>query len=63
MSKLPEHLKPIEDFYLYGVNVKDMDREDLLKVIQWLASEMHHYKKSAEDTGSEFANYIRSTRL
>lgn len=59
MSKqLPEHMKPITDFHMYGVPLADMDREDLLKVIQWLVNQMNDYKADAEKKGSMMNDYL-----
>lgn len=52
MSKLPDFLKPAGQFSLYGVSVDDMDREDLLKVIQWLVDDVEHYKRDVESTSA-----------
>ena len=60
MSKLPEHLEPIKDFSFYGVKLKDMNREDLLKVISWLVDSMNQYKKEAENTSGRFSDYVKS---
>lgn len=53
---LPEHLKPIAEFSLYGISVKDMDREDLLKVIKFLADEMNGYKESEQKARTQLHN-------
>lgn len=40
-SKLPSHFRPVnEKSALYGIKIGDMNRYELLQVIQWLSAEV-----------------------
>lgn len=49
MSKLPDFFQPIGKFMLYGVDVDDMDREDLLKVIKWQRDQIESLQESEQE--------------
>lgn len=59
-SKLPYDLPMVDDESQFlGVPVKEMGREDLLRLIRFLADHNQEIQKQADNDSKRFADYIR----